>query len=90
MLDSRNRILFALSTAMLAIVLVGEKGSAQENNGECSPCSVVQSGNGQIGHDWTLSCCDLNSPDCYMYPDAQQTGNPGTCEGMHRPCTSTP
>jgi hypothetical protein len=88
----RNRILLGVAAVLAGVAMMGHPADAQQATVmsevafECSPCSNWTSGT--ISHDWELSCCAMDSPGCYMYPVAQQTGNVGTCDGMHRPCTS--
>lgn len=82
MLSLRVRFLLTL-TLMFATALLRPNTADARRNVECSPCDTV--GNDPISHDWTLACCDSGA-DCFMYPDAQQLGNPGSCPGMHRPC----
>ena len=80
----RNRILFMIVAVLASAVLAtGESRAAVVGSAvalECSPCT-----NDDGEHDWTLACC-FGTSDCYMYPDAQQNNNPGSCQGMHRPC----
>lgn len=86
---SRNRIMLASACVLMLAVLLGDAASAKAEEQaqlECSPCTTHTGG--WITHSWELSCCDMDSPGCYMYPDSQQSGNGGSCQGMHRPCTS--
>jgi hypothetical protein len=87
-MTSRDRLRIAtVGILALAVFLGGPRaGHAEPENLECSPCATNTGG--WITHDWTPACCMMDSPGCYMYPDAQQTGNGGSCQGMHRPCTS--
>lgn len=86
MVSVRNRLLLAVATTLALAALLtssspvygGETTAAATV--ECSPCV-----NGNGVHDWVLACC-YRTPDCYMYPDASQYGNLGSCPGMHRPC----
>lgn len=84
-----NRVMLAITTVLALTVVFGEASPAQATDEylECSPCSTETSG--LITHEWELACCMMDSPGCFMYPDAQRYGNVGTCPGMHRPCTTT-
>lgn len=86
MLTFPNRVLLVIAGLMAGVGLLThtEKalGAAVSNEAvaECSPCV-----NGNGVHSWVLACC-FGTPDCYMYPDATQYNNLGSCPGMHRPC----
>jgi len=83
-----HKVLLSFSAILALAVLLGDTTTAEATDTlECSPCTTNTGG--WITHDWELSCCQMDSPGCYMYPDAQQTGNGGSCPGMHRPCAST-
>lgn len=91
MLNTTNRRLLFVAAAMAAFALIApaHRSGAQVLPGGggyegCSPCTTNTGG--EITHSWTEACC-YGTADCYWYPDAQLSGNGGSCPGMHRPCT---
>lgn len=92
MLSTRNRSLIVVSLALGLANWASSDAAAHPTSRmpegtdavvECSPCeSDLYNG----VHNWLLACC-WGGADCFMYPDPDPVGNPGSCPGMHRPCT---
>ena len=92
----RNRALLSLAVVLASVTLITEPSRSQERANppdtdavelECGFCRTNTGG--WDTHDWVpLACCEMNSANCYMYPDATQYGNDFSCDYAHRPCTS--